>query len=67
MGNREYIDGPDGHRVTARAWIEAAQKMGTLNLALPPIAVLYTLARACDPVPLSSLKAGGQHTDAQIV
>jgi len=48
-------------------WIEAAQKEGTLNPALPPIAVLYTLyARACDPV-LEFLKTGGQHTKEQIV
>ncbi|MFO1244764.1 MAG: TetR/AcrR family transcriptional regulator [Ramlibacter sp.] len=67
MGNREYIDGLMEISDQLGAWIEAAQKEGTLNPALPPIAVLYTLyARACDPV-LEFLKTGGQHTDAQIV
>ena len=49
------------------AWITAAQAAGSLNAALPPEIVLYTLfARACDPV-LALLKAGGAHSDAQII
>jgi len=49
------------------AWIEAAQHAGSLDATLPPILVLYTLySRACDPV-LEFMKAGGQHSDAQIV
>jgi TetR/AcrR family transcriptional regulator of autoinduction and epiphytic fitness len=48
-------------------WITAAQAQGDLDPALPPEVVLYTLyARACDPV-LGMLKAGGQHSDEQIV
>lgn len=67
MANREYLDGLMVISDQLGGWIEAAQKEGTLNPHLPPIAVLYTLyARACDPV-LEFLKAGGQHTDAQIV
>ncbi len=67
MANRDYLDGLMTISDQLGGWIEAAQKEGTLNPALPPIAVLYTLyARACDPV-LEFLKAGGQHTDAQIV
>lgn len=67
MANRDYLDGLMAISDQLGGWIEAAQKEGTLNPALPPIAVLYTLyARACDPV-LEFLKAGGQHTDAQIV
>ncbi len=47
-------------------WIEAAQRDGSLNRNLPPLAVLYTLyARGCDPV-LGFLKAGGQHSDEAI-
>lgn len=67
MANRDYMDGLFEISDGLGEWIEAAQKAGTLNPALPPIAVLYTLyARACDPV-LEFLKTGGQHTDAQIV
>jgi AcrR family transcriptional regulator len=48
-------------------WIVQAQTAGDISAALPPEVVLYTLfARACDPVP-GFLKAGGQHSDAQIV
>ena len=48
-------------------WIEAAQKNGSLDTALPPIAVLYTLyARACDPV-LEFLKLSDQMTNSQII
>jgi TetR/AcrR family transcriptional regulator of autoinduction and epiphytic fitness len=48
-------------------WIAEAQADGSLRVDLPPEIVLYTLfARACDPV-LALLKAGGQHSDAQII
>ncbi|MGE0329244.1 MAG: TetR/AcrR family transcriptional regulator [Ramlibacter sp.] len=67
MANRDYLDGLMTISDQLGGWIEAAQKEGTLNPNLPAIAVLYTLyARACDPV-LEFLKAGGLHTDAQIV
>ena len=67
IANTEYMDGLLEVSDTLGAWIEAAQKAGTLNPKLPAIAVLYTLyARACDPV-LEFLKMGGQHDDAQIV
>lgn len=67
MGNREYMDGLMDVSDRLGEWIEAAQATGHLNPQLPPIAVLYTLfARACDPV-LEFLKAGGQHSDEQIV
>lgn len=49
------------------AWIAQAQAEGELGSDLPPELVLYTLfARACDPV-LGLLKAGGQHSDDQII
>jgi TetR/AcrR family transcriptional regulator of autoinduction and epiphytic fitness len=49
------------------AWITAAQKDGSIDPALPPEVVLYTLfARACDPV-LGMLKASGQYGDERIV
>jgi AcrR family transcriptional regulator len=48
-------------------WILQAQADHSLDARLPPQAVLFTLfARACDPV-LGFLKAGGQHSDEQIV
>jgi AcrR family transcriptional regulator len=66
MRNRDYMDGLMDLGDRLGAWIEAAQKQGTLNPRLPPIAVLYTLfARACDPV-LEFLKLGGQHSDEEI-
>lgn len=67
MGHKAYMDGLMDVTDRLGAWIEAAQADGSLNPALPPIAVLYTLyARACDPV-LEFLKMGDQHTDAQII
>ena len=67
IANADYMDGLLEVSDTLGAWIEAAQKAGTLNPKLPAIAVLYTLyARACDPV-LEFLKMGGQHDDAQII
>ncbi len=49
------------------AWIVQAQADGDIAAALPPEVVLYTVyARACDPVP-AFLKAGGNHSDEQIV
>lgn len=67
IANREYIDGLMMVSDQLGGWIEQAQADGAIDAALPPIAVLYTLyARACDPV-LEFLKAGGQHSDAQIV
>lgn len=48
-------------------WIEEAQQQGQLDASLPAELVLFTLfARACDPV-LGVLRAGGNHSDAQIV
>ena len=67
VANRGYIDRLIAVSDRLGGWIQAAQADGSINPALPPIAVLYTLyARACDPV-LEFLKAGGQHCDAQIV
>ena len=67
MGNRDYLDRLVDVSDRLGAFIEKAQADGSLNARLPPIVVLYTLfARACDPV-LGFLKAGGQHSDAQIV
>ena len=67
MSCKPYLD--DLLEVSDRlgSWIETAQAGGALNPRLPAIAVLYTLyARACDPV-LAFLKAGGQHSDAEII
>ena len=67
MGNKAYLDGLLQISDRIGGWIEAAQADGSLNAKLPPLVVLYTLyARACDPVP-GFLKAGGQHTDEEIV
>ena len=67
MGNAEYIDRLMQMSDLLGGWIEAAQAAGQVNPSVPAIAVLYTIyARGCDPV-LEFLKAGGQHTDEQIV
>ena len=67
MANKSYLDGLMQISDQIGGWIEAAQQDGSLNPKVPALVVLYTLyARACDPVP-GFLKAGGQHTDEQIV
>ncbi len=67
MQNKAYMDGLMHASDRLGGWIEAAQRDGSLNPALPALAVLYTLyARACDPV-LGFLKAAGLYTDEQIV
>lgn len=65
--NKPYVDGLMDVSDRLGAWITAAQADGSLNAALPPIAVLYTLyARACDPV-LGFLKGSGLYADEQII
>jgi TetR/AcrR family transcriptional regulator, regulator of autoinduction and epiphytic fitness len=67
MGNKAYMDGLMETSDCLGGWIEAAQKNGSLNTTLPPIAVLYTLyARACDPV-LEFLKLNDQLKDDDII
>lgn len=67
MSNQAYLGGLLEISEQLGGWIDAAQKSGALRANLPPVLVLYTLyARACDPVP-QFLKAGGQHTDEQII
>lgn len=67
IANRGYMDRLIALSDRLGAWIVAAQAGGQINPALPPEVVLYTLfARACDPV-LGFLKAGGQHSDGQII
>ncbi len=65
--NKAYVDGLMDVSDRLGAWITDAQADGSLNPALPPIAVLYTLyARACDPV-LGFLKGSGQYDNGQII
>ncbi|MDR3453114.1 MAG: helix-turn-helix domain containing protein [Rhodoferax sp.] len=67
MSCKPYLDGLAEVSDRLGGWIAAAQAGGALNPRLPASAVLYTLyGRACDPV-LEFLKAGGQHSDAEIV
>ena len=67
MANKAYLDGLMQISDQIGGWIEAAQADGSLSNKVPPLVVLYTLyARACDPVP-GFLKAGGLHTDDEIV
>jgi AcrR family transcriptional regulator len=67
LTSKDYMDGLIDLSDRIGGWIEAAQKQGTLNANLPPVAVLYTLyARACDPV-LEFLKACGRYTNAEII
>ena len=67
MANKAYLDGLMNISDQIGGWIEAAQADGTLSKKVPPLVVLYTLySKACDPVP-GFLKAGGQHTDEEII
>ena len=67
IANKAYLDGLMQISDQIGGWVEAAQADGSLSPKIPALAVLYTLyARACDPVP-GFLKAGGQHTDEEIV
>ncbi len=67
MASKVYLDLLMQVSDTLGGWIVQAQTAGDIDASLPPEVVLYTIyARACDPVP-AFLKAGGQHTDAQIV
>ena len=67
IGSRAYTDLLMAVSDTLGEWILQAQRDASIDPALPPEVVLYTLfARACDPVP-GFLKAGGQYSDAQIV
>lgn len=67
MNNKAYLDGLVLVSDQIGGWIERAQKDGSLSASIPPILVLYTLyARACDPV-LEFLRAGGQHSDEEII
>jgi AcrR family transcriptional regulator len=67
IADHDYMDGLMKLSDQLGEWIVQAQADGTVNRALPPEAVLYTVfARACDPV-LGFLKAGGSYSDEQIV
>ena len=67
MNNRAYLDGLMQVSDQMGAWIEAAQKDGSLSSKVLPLVVMYTLySRACDPV-LEFLKASGLYSDADIV
>ncbi|MES2385156.1 MAG: helix-turn-helix domain-containing protein [Pseudomonadota bacterium] len=67
VNNKAYLDGLMQVSDQLGGWIEKAQADGSLNKQLPPVLVLYTLyARACDPV-LEFLKAGGQHSDEEVI
>ena len=67
MTNKVYLDRLMEVSDKLGVWITAGQKAGSLNPALPPEVVLYTLfSRACDPV-LGLLKLGGNYADEQII
>ncbi|MFT4242136.1 MAG: TetR/AcrR family transcriptional regulator [Acidovorax sp.] len=67
MANQGYLDRLEAVSCQVHAWIVEAQAQGSIQPALPPKVVLYTLyARACDPV-VSFLKESGEYTDAEIV
>ena len=67
MSDPGYIDGLVRVSDQIGQWITQAQAEGSIDPALPPLVVLYTLyARACDPVP-EFLQASGLYTDAQIL
>lgn len=67
MANTAYLDLLMHVSDRLGAWIEAAQADRSIDAALPPILVLYTLySRACDPV-LEFMKASGQFDDEAII
>ena len=67
IGNKAYVERLMQVSEMLGTWITASQKAGSLNPALPPEVILYTIfARACDPV-LGLLKAGGNYSDEQII
>jgi TetR/AcrR family transcriptional regulator of autoinduction and epiphytic fitness len=67
MNSKAYMDGLMRISDQIGAWIERAQKDGSLSADIPPILVLYTLyARACDPV-VEFLRAGGLYSDDEII
>ncbi len=67
MANQAYLDRLLVLSDRLESWIAAAQKDGSVDPALPPVVVLYTLyARGCDPV-VGFLKAGGGFSDDEIV
>ncbi len=67
LANKGYIDGLMQVSDDIGSWIVQAQADGRIAADLPPELVLYQLfARACDPV-LAVMRAGGAHSDSQIV
>lgn len=67
MADKGYIDLLLTVSDIIGGWIVQAQADADIDPALPSEVVLYTVyARACDPVP-AFLKAGGSHSDQQIV
>jgi TetR/AcrR family transcriptional regulator, regulator of autoinduction and epiphytic fitness len=67
MASKDYMDALVRVSDVLGGWILQAQADGHINTSLPPEVVLYTVfARACDPVP-AFLKAGGKHSDEDIV
>jgi AcrR family transcriptional regulator len=67
VGHADYLQKLDEVSEILGAWIVEAQASGSLNAALPPELVLYTLfARACDPV-LVLMKSTGQYSAEQVI
>lgn len=67
LGSRAYLDLLMQVSEQLGSWIQRAQADASIDPALPPEVVLYTIfARACDPVP-GFLKAAGQLDDERIV
>jgi AcrR family transcriptional regulator len=60
MNNPAYVDRLQSLSSLLLEWIEAAQRAGQIDAALPPAVVLYTLyASTCDPV-LDFLRDSGE-------
>lgn len=67
LASRPYMDALMQASDILGEWIVQGQAEGQIDPGLPPEVVLYTVfARACDPVP-AFLKAGGRHSDGEIV
>jgi len=67
LNNPAYVDRLQSLGSLLLEWIEAAQRDGQIDPAIPPAVVLYTLyARTCDPV-LDFLRDSGDYDDERMI
>lgn len=67
LNNPAYVDRLQSLSALLLEWIEASQRAGQIDAALPPVVVLYTLyARTCDPV-LDFLRDSGEFEGERMI